>query len=183
MYRTARLLCLLTLLTFISAPQNSLADTEDTTAPEVLAGDSVERLAIAVENLTRLFASQATTKDQNQELRKLDIAISYLNFRSRRIELMDRDLSMTKNERARMEDIAQQWRERQKILRKEMEGKSAEEEKKLEQALQELEVRGKTFLQRLTRLEEDIIIQENRIAELQSELDAVESYVQQHLQL
>lgn len=183
MSRIVRLLCLLCVLFFLSAPGTCLAETVETDAPEVLSGDSVERLAIAVENLTRLFANQVTQNNQNQELRKLDIAISYLNFRSRRIELMDRDLSMTKNERDRMEDLTEQWRERKELLRTEMDGKSSEEVKELEQTLQDLEVRLKAFTQRLARLEEDIIIQENQISDLQSELNSVENYVQQHLQL
>jgi len=177
---TIRLVYLLTLLLLLFFPGHILAETA---TPEVLTEDSVQRLAIAVEDLTRHLVTQAATNGQNQELRKLDIAISYLNFRSRRIELMDRDLSMTKNERDRMKDLADQWQERIEIVRKELEESSGEEKQELDQALIELTLRGKTFDQRLTRLDEDIIIQENRIDELQNELDTVESYVKQHLQL
>ena len=183
MPRIIRLLSLFYMLLFLSTQGPCLAETVETTTPEVHSGDSVERLAIAVENLARLFANQATEEKENKELRKLDIAISYLNFRSRRIELMDRDLSMTKNERDRMEDVTEQWRDRKEILRTEMEGKSTEEVKELEKALQELEVRLRALDQRSIRLEEEIIIQENQISDLQNELNSVESYIQQHLQL
>jgi chromosome segregation ATPase len=179
MHRIKQIICLSTLFTFLAIPNICLSETSD----NVVTDDNIGRLAAAVEGLTQLLTSQATVKNEDKELRKLDIAISYLNFRSRRIEMMDRDLSMTRNERDRIEVVIQQWQERREILVNNLEDKPEGQRQKIEQTLQDLEVRSKTYGQRLTKLEEDIIIQENQVSDLQSELDSIESYVKQHLQM
>ena len=67
MPRIIRLLSLFYMLLFLSTQGPCLAETVETTTPEVHSGDSVERLAIAVENLARLFANQATEEKENKE--------------------------------------------------------------------------------------------------------------------
>ncbi|MDT8420204.1 MAG: hypothetical protein RQ754_07205 [Desulfuromonadales bacterium] len=178
MYRLQSFLTLLGLLSLLSFAQVALADT-----PEQTASDSTERLAIAVERLVQQLEQESATQNEDKQLRKLDIAISYLNFRSRRIEILDRDLTMTKSERERYEDVLQQFQERRELLKTALEEKSPEEKKELEQNLEELELREKNLELRRSRIEEDIIIMENKIVDLQNQLDAVESYVQRHLQL
>jgi hypothetical protein len=178
MYRLQPFFSLLSLLYLLSFAQVALADTTDQTA-----SDSTERLAIAVERLVQLLEQESAVEHEEKQLRKLDIAISYLNFRSRRIEIMDRDLSMTKSERERIEDVLQQWQERKEQLKTAMEEESGEKKKEMEQTLQELELREKAIELRRSRIEEDIIIMENKVVDLQNQLDAVESYVQRHLQL
>ena len=182
MYRTAQMITLFLLLLF-AVPQNIQAESTAIANTDVVAGDSLDRLAQAVESLTQLLEKQATAKDEDKELRKLDIAISYLNFRSRRIELMERDLSRQRADRDRYEDTIANWQKRQELLLKNLEESSPEDQKELEQAKKEFEIQTKSLEQRLARAEEDIIIQENRIAELQDQLDTVESYVHQHLEL
>ncbi|PLX93952.1 MAG: hypothetical protein C0619_03720 [Desulfuromonas sp.] len=178
MYRLQPFFSLLSLLCLLTFAQVALADTTDQTA-----SDSTERLAIAVERLVQLLEQESAVEHEEKQLRKLDIAISYLNFRSRRIEIMDRDLSMTKSERERIEDVLQQWQERKEQLKTAMEEESGEKKKEMEQTLQELELREKAIELRRSRIEEDIIIMENKVVDLQNQLDAVESYVQRHLQL
>lgn len=179
MYRLTRPIIFVTLLALLSIPVTSLAEPSD----EEASAGSMERLAVAVETLVKHLEAHATEKNEDMELRKLDIAISYLNFRSRRIELMERDLTMIRNDRSRYEDTIRMWQERLDLLLTEMEEKTADEREELERSQAELEMRVKGFEQRLTKLDEEIIIQENKITDLQNDLDAVESYIQQHLQL
>lgn len=176
MTRTAGILSLSLLLISLFAAGSSIAQTTESS-------DSLARLAAAVENLTRQLEQQDREKDQDRELRKLDIAISYLNFRSRRIETMERDLGIIKNERARIEDALKHWQSRRDMLTNDLEGATGDEKQNLQREIQEMIAREKSFEQRLGRYEEDIIIHENRISELQADLDSVESYVQQNLKM
>lgn len=182
MCRIAQVISLTILFLLLLAAGNGLAQT---TEPGIssASNDSITRLAEALEKLTLQLESRATAEDQSTELRKLDIAIAYLNFRSRRIETLERDLSMIRNERTRLEDAIQNWRERQDNLAKDLEESSGDEKQSLQRSLQDLTARIKSFDQRLARLEEEIIVRENRILELQDELDSVETYVQQHLKM
>ncbi|HKJ05683.1 MAG TPA: hypothetical protein VJ974_08810 [Geopsychrobacteraceae bacterium] len=180
MQRTAQLITYLCFILIFFIPLTCLAESTGADAP---AGDSIDRLAKAVENLNRILEKQSDATSEDKDLRKLDIAISYLNFRSRRIELMERDLNMAKNERIRYQDSIEAWKERLELVSREMEGKSQQELQELEQRRLELELRIKSFEQRTTNISEEIIIQENQISELMSDLDSVESYIQQHLNL
>lgn len=182
MSRSIRLISLMSVVCLFVA-SISLAETTAPESPEPLPVDSVERLAKAVENLSRILEKQTDSSVENKNLRKLDIAISYLNFRSRRIELMERDLNMSKNELNRYQDGMNVWSERIEQINRDMAGKSLEEQKELEQRKAEMEMRFKGFEQRISNIEEDIIIQENQISELMGDLGSVEDYIQQHLDL
>ena len=90
---------------------------------------------------------------------------------------------MVKNERNRYQDSIEAWNERLELISKEKEGKTQQEQLELEQRRLEIELRIKSFEQRITNISEEIIIQETRVSELMSDLDSVESYIQQHLDL
>lgn len=182
MCRIALLISLFSLLLLLLVAGNCLAQATESELRSA-SDDSIARLAEALETLTRQLESRAAADEQSTELRKLDIAIAYLNFRSRRIESLERELSMIRNERSRLEDASQNWRERQEYLATELEDKTGDEKLSLQRNLQDLTLRIKNFDQRLARLEEEIIVRENRILELQDELDSVETYVQQHLKM
>jgi chromosome segregation ATPase len=96
---------------------------------------------------------------------------------------MERDLNQKRTERDRYEDTLANWQKRQELFLKNLEESTPDEKKELEQALKEVDFQTKSLEQRLARAEEAIIIQENRIAELQEQLDSAEAYVQQHLEL
>jgi hypothetical protein len=185
MDRTARLVSLIFFLILFSAAQHSPAHAATAPAPEVaeVSAAGTERLAQALERLTQLLETQAAAQQEGKQLRKLDIVIAYLNFRSRRIELMERDLNQKRTERDRYEDTLANWQKRQELFLKNLEESTPDEKKELEQALKEFDFQTKSLEQRLARAEEAIIIQENRIAELQEQLDSAEAYVQQHLEL
>lgn len=72
----------------------------------------IRNLSTSVDRLTELLYSQAKQNDQNQVLRKLDIAVAYLTFRSRRIERLERDKQRAANSKTRLEDVIQQWEQR-----------------------------------------------------------------------
>lgn len=169
------------LLLLTSTPSTSSA-LEQQLTPD--SAGSLERIARALEALVRLQEQQTSNeRREERQLRKLEIAISYLNFRSRRIELLDQDLNVMKSDQRRIEDALNTWQEREDLLLREIEGKPSEQREDLELSLKELQLRIKGLEQRRDSLEEEIIIQKNRIVDLQDELTAVESYVQQHLKL
>ena len=72
----------------------------------------IRNLSTSVDRLTELLYSQGKQNDQNQVLRKLDIAVAYLTFRSRRIERLERDKQRAANSKTRLEDVIQQWEQR-----------------------------------------------------------------------
>lgn len=181
MHRTVQSICLsILLLSFLAT--GSIAQTTET-GLTAASNESIVRLAEAVEKLAELLKSRSAEDKVDSELRKLDIAISYLNFRSRRIETIERDLGMLRTDRSRIEDTLSNWQERRDMMTNTLEEKSGEEKEALQSQILEMEAREKLVAQRMARYDEEIIILENRIIELQNELDSVESYVQQHLNM
>ena len=52
----------------------------------------------------------------------------------------------------------------------------------IERAKEELEIRRQVVKTRISRMDEEIILLENRIMDMQSQIDSVEDYVQKHLE-
>ena len=145
MQRSAQLVTFMILITLLSIPWSCFAETGEPTNPGVLAGDNVDRLAKAVENLSRILEKQADSSAEEKSLRKLDIAISYLNFRSRRIERMERDLNMARNERNRYQDGIDAWKDRLQLITREMEENLQGDQQEQQQRKLECEHPGHSF--------------------------------------
>ncbi|MDH3999072.1 MAG: hypothetical protein OET90_09580 [Desulfuromonadales bacterium] len=134
-------------------------------------------LAQSIDNLTRQLKVGANATEQ-RKLHQLDIAIAYLNFRSRRIEMFERELQSNRAMRNRLSDSLAQFQQEEDNLPQFFDGNQQEE---LRRAKSELELRKKMISDRLNRIDEEIILLENRIMEMQDQIDSVESFVQKNL--
>lgn len=142
----------------------------------------IRNLSTSVDRLTQLLYGQVQQKEQDSMLRKLDIAVAYLNFRSRRIEMLERDLQNSQSMKSRLEDILLQIETRlEQIEDSDRTGPEAADA--ADQAQKETLEQQKMLKQRLARTDEKILDYDNRIIELRNQLDDVEGFVERHLEL
>ncbi len=172
-------LLLLLLIPLLFGPLAVRAETDQASA-EMIALE-IRNLSTSVDRLTRLLYDQGLQKEQDDILRKLDIAVAYLNFRSRRIEVLERDLQGSRSTRSRLEDVIRQWEQRLERIEQAADSSTPPEQVDLnrDEAAQQL----KMLRQRLSRLDGEIVGYENRVIELQNDLDSVESFVERNLKL
>ncbi len=168
-------LSLLLFLLIAGLPLLSSAAEESATA-EIISLE-IRNLSTSVDRLTELLYSQTQQNSQQTILRKLDIAVAYLNFRSRRIEQLERDKQRSNTSRTRFEDIIRQWEQRIEQI-EEQTGNNKDRLSK-----QEVQEQLKMLKQRLTRVDSELLEYDNKIIELQSQIDSVEDFVERHLEL
>ena len=173
-----KLLLFLTLLC-LGLPMTATAAEESATA-EIIALE-IRNLSTSVDRLTRLLYDQGQQETDDTMLRKLDIAVAYLNFRSRRIEQLERDKQRTAAGKTRFEDVIQQWEQRIEQLAEQ--GNTQGTQNNNELASQEAEDQLKVLKQRLARVDTELLEYDNKIIELQSQLDSVEDFVERNLEL
>lgn len=140
--------------------------------------EELRLLSKSIDNLAEQMKQQAGSARQDTTLRQLDIAISYLNFRSRRIEMFERDLQSARTGRNRLYDVLEQFQREEEGL---AESYDVSQRAAIERAREEISFRRQTVKDRLSRMDEEIIMLENRIMEMQSQIDSVESFVQKNL--
>ena len=174
-----KLLLLLALLC-LGLPMTATAAEESATA-EIIALE-IRNLSTSVDRLTRLLYDQGQQKTDDQTLRKLDIAVAYLNFRSRRIEQLERDKQRTSASKTRFEDVIHQWEQRIELLEAQR-GNSQGVQSNSDAANQEAQEQLKMLKQRLARVDTELLEYDNKILELQTQLDSVEDFVERHLDL
>jgi len=146
---------------------------------QVIIADEIKALSAAVDNLTRQIAQQTGDAKEAGKLRKLDIAIAYLNFRSRRIEMFEQNLQASRTNRNRIVDVLEQFQREEDNLSLAFDSNQQEE---LERAREELRFRKQAIKDRQNRLDEEIILLENRVMDMQSQIDSVENFVQKNLE-
>ena len=144
-----------------------------------LVADELKTLSNAVDNLSRQIAKQSGNSEEETTLRKLDIAIAYLNFRSRRIEMFERELQTTRAHRNRIEDVLEQFKREENNLSQSF---ASNQQDELQRAREELRFRQQAIKDRGNRMDEEIILLENRIMDMQSQIDSIESFVQKNLE-
>lgn len=145
----------------------------------VIIADEIKALSTAVDKLTRQLSEQKASSNEETTLRKLDIAIAYLNFRSRRIEMFEHDLQSSRAQRNRIEDVLEQFQREEDNLSRTFEPNQQEE---LQRAREELRFRQQSIKDRRNRLDEEIILLENRVLDMQNQIDSIESFVQKNLE-
>lgn len=168
----------LALLCFLAAMPASAADSD---TAELIALE-IRNLSTSVDRLTQLLYDQNQQDQQDTVLRKLDIAVAYLNFRSRRIEMLERDKQSSQSVKNRLEDIIQQLENRQsQMADEELNDPTTKEtnEAAREETLEQI----KMMKQRLARVNDSLIDYDNQIVELRNQLDTVEGFVERHLEL
>lgn len=164
-----------------SLPPVAATANEATEQAEIIALE-IRNLSTSVDSLAQLLFEQGQLKQQDAVLRKLDIAVAYLNFRSRRIEMLERDKQNSQAMKNRLEDIIQQVETRAEQLEDNHQD-DADAREANETARQETLEQLKMMKQRLARIDDSLFDFDNQIIELRNQLDDVEGFVERHLEL
>jgi chromosome segregation ATPase len=172
-----QLLTVCALFCLLLLPFSPVVAAEQKPVPPVL----VEDLTAAVNRLAAAVEPEQKSVSNNESLEKLNLAIAYLSFRSRRIETLERDITSMKNTRSNIEEAQKTWNERILALEERQKqnvgGASDDLKKMIEDSRTQLAV----FKERQSRLGEEIIQLENRNYELQREISVIEKFVESHL--
>lgn len=140
-------------------------------------------LASAVDRLTKQLEEEKQQREDDVRFRKLDLAISYLNFRSRRIEALEREISDQRNLRSRIEENLPILSERLRDLELRMQEYPQGPPQELQDAHDDLLAQQELFRDRIARIDDELVMKENLMYELQNQIRDVEEYVQQHLDM
>lgn len=158
-------------------PSSPAAATEQ----KPVAPASIEALTAAINRLATTLEAEQRSAGNKESMEKLNLAIAYLSFRSRRIEVVERDITAMKNTRNNIEEAQRTWNERILALeerqKQNMGGQSGDLSKMIEDSKTQMAV----FKERQARLGEEIIQLENRNYELQREISSIEKFVERHL--
>ena len=149
---------------------------------EQASGANVDRLAAAIERLADLYEDGRKQVEAEALTRKLDTAIAYLNFRSRRIERLEQDLQELRTMRDRMDTFLVKMEETRQIEDAQMRSSVSISDDEAEKRRQEHELTMKMMQERIDRTDREIVTVENTIQDLQEELSSVESFVQRNLE-
>ena len=154
------------------------------TATAQTPGDGQTQASQPMTELIQLLKEQQLRDAQAYRLQKLEIAVSYLDFRSRRIEAREQELKELKHYRERIEEVIvklkenpEQWdRSRKQPSLNPQSEQSSDLESRVEFQINQLK-------ERLDRNESEIIILENEILELNRDLVGLEAFVEKNLKL
>jgi len=92
--------------------------------------------------------------------------------------MFERELQSSRTARNRLEDALNQFDREEETLAEMFDGN----QDNIQRAKEELSLRRQLIKGRLSRMDEEIILLENRIMDMQSQIDSVESYVQKNLE-
>lgn len=150
-------------------------------SPVYAADDS--RLAAELQNLNQSLQSLQQLMKEQLAANRLNTAIAYLNFRSRKIEVLERDLEGMKKDRERLLGFLEDLEQRGGQLEAEKRNNPSLSTQELNQAKEELELRRGMVKKRAELLENESLAIEIKIGELRSQIDSVERFVQSNLGL
>lgn len=170
------LLVLILFMVAVALPTAVLASGEQAS------GANVDRLAAAIERLADLYEDGRKQVEAEALTRKLDTAIAYLNFRSRRIERLEQDLQELRTMRDRMDTFLVKMEETRQIEDAQTRSSVSISDDEAEKRRQEHELTMKMMQERIDRTDREIVTVENTIQDLQEELSSVESFVQRNLE-
>lgn len=150
-------------------------------SPVYAADDS--RLAAELQNLNQSLQTLQQLMKEQLAANRLNTAIAYLNFRSRKIEVLERDLEGMKKDRERLLGFLEDLEQRGAQLEAEKRNNPSLSSQELNQAKEELELRRGMVKKRAELLENESLAIEIKIGELRSQIDSVERFVQSNLGL
>ena len=135
----------------------------------------------SINELVQLLNSQ---QQKTSEFQELQIAVTYLSFRSRNIELKEWALRQKKESRDRMEDMIakieadpDEWDKRARAFQSNNSGQSSSNEARPS------ERRIEMLRERIESLDTDILKVELEIQEVKDELATYETYIQKKLNI
>jgi len=142
----------------------------------------VFQMTQSMDELIELLKEDRQQRKGDVKLQKLEIAVSYLNFRSRRIEAKEKDLKEKRQSRDRMEELVakiesdpEQWERFDKNANSNPIPSSFEQKPS--------EYRLKMLKERVEKLDTEIVSLETEIVDLSRELTEFETFVQKNLEL
>jgi hypothetical protein len=141
----------------------------------------VEALTAAVNRLAAALEAGQKSAGNKESLEKLNLAIAYLSFRSRRIETLERDITALKNTRNNIEEAQKTWNERILGLEERQKQNQGGGSEDLNRMIEDAKAQLIVFMERQSRLGDEIIQLEKRNYELQREFSVIEKFVEGHL--
>jgi len=170
-------------IVFLTVMMSSLpAPAQEPQGSDQLASE-LRRLSASVDRLTERLDAQSKERQEDIGYRKLELAIAYLNFRTRRIESLEREIESTKSLRTRMEDSLPMFSERISELEADMQEYPQGAPQELKESHKGLLMQYTLAKERIARLGDQIILRENLLYELQTEIRDVEDFVQKNLEM
>jgi len=139
----------------------------------------IAQLTRSLDGLIQSLKAQQSRNDQAVELQKLEIAISYLNFRSRRIEAKEKELQVLKENRDRMKEILSEIKAQAE--QREEDSKELRDLQPKQPSIVERFIQPAQWQQRIDRLDSEIITLESEIRVLSTNLAELDSYVKKNL--
>lgn len=143
----------------------------------------ISRLSRSIEHLEATLESQKKGMENQVMLQKLNAAIAYLNFRSRRIESLEKDLQGSRNVKLRLEDMLEQLAQQDELLENEAKSSLNQNGSDKKQSRKSIERQRTLLKQRLARVDGEIVEMETRLYDLQKQVEGVESFVEKNLKL
>ena len=143
---------------------------------------SVDALTSAINRLATALEAEQKSANNKESLEKLNLAIAYLSFRSRRIETLEREITAIKNTRNNIEEAQKSWNERILSLEERQKQNVGGGSDDLKKMIEDSRTQLAAFKERQSRLGEEIIQLENRNYELQREISSIEKFVERHLE-
>lgn len=137
---------------------------------------AINRLAAALEN-------QQRDSHKLESSARLDQAIAYLNFRSRRIESLEKNATTARQIRAAQEDFLNVKENRIQELERQIKNSSKGSAADLELQYETEKTQKNMIRQRITRLDDEIVQLDNQIYELRNEINKLESFVRNNFEL
>lgn len=139
----------------------------------------IAQLTRSLEGLIQLLKAQQSKNDQAVEFQKLEIAISYLNFRSRRIEAKEKELQGIKESRDRMKEMFSEIKAQAE--QREEDSKELRSLQSKQPSFAERFIQPAQWQQRIDKLDSEIITLESEIRTLSTNLAEIDSYVKKNL--
>ena len=173
----SQLLSVCILFCLLLLPFSPAAAVEQKAAPPV----PVEALTAAINRLAAALEAEQKSASNKESLEKLNLAIAYLSFRSRRIETLERDIAAMKNSRTNTEEAQKSWNERILALEERQRESPGGVSEELSRMIEDAKTQLAVFKERQSRLGDEIIQMENRNYELQREISVIEKFVERHL--
>lgn len=144
-------------------------------------GSDDPKLTAELQKLNQsLLGLQQLMKEQ-LAANRLNTAIAYLNFRSRKIEVLERDLEHMKKEKDRMQGMLDELGLKSGRLAEEKRNNPNLTDQDFLAAQKELEHRRELIKKRIAEVETEILTVDIKVSELRSQIDSIERYVQDHL--
>lgn len=144
-------------------------------------GGEEPRMAAELRKLNQSLQGLQQLLQEQLAANRLNTAIAYLNFRSRKIEVLERDLENLKKDKDRMQGFLDDLELRTGRLEEERHNNPNVTGQDFLAAQKELEQRRELVKKRLGEVESESLSLDIKISELRSQIDNIERYVQDNL--